>query len=98
MIKKTYSKGKRACRVMFELPPEVNAQSAHLCGEFNDWNQTLHPMNRRKDGSFTLTISLKPGQSYRFRYLLDGERWDNDWAADGYVPNPFGSEDSLVAV
>jgi 1,4-alpha-glucan branching enzyme len=98
MIKKTYSKDKRACRVTFELPLEVNAQSAHLCGEFNDWNQTSNPMKRREDGSFTLTISLKPGQSYRFRYLLDGERWDNDWAADGYVPNPFGSEDSLVEV
>ncbi len=34
----------------------------------------------------------------RFRYLLDGERWENDWAADGYVPNPFGSEDSLLEV
>ncbi len=98
MIKKTYSKGKRACRVTFELPPEVNAQSAHLSGEFNDWDQTSHLMKRRKDRTFTLTISLKPGQSYRFRYLLDGERWDNDWAADGYVPNPFGSEDSLVDV
>jgi 1,4-alpha-glucan branching enzyme len=98
MIKKTYSKTNPVCRVTFELPLEVNAQSAHLCGEFNDWNQTSHRMKRRKDGSFTLTISLKPDHSYRFRYLLDGERWENDWAADGYVPNPFGSEDSLVEV
>ncbi len=32
------------------------------------------------------------------KYLLDGERWENDWAADGYVPNPFASEDSVVEV
>jgi hypothetical protein len=53
-------------------------------------------MKRRKDGSFTLTLSLKSGQQYRFRYLLDGERWENDAAADGSAPNPFGSEDSLL--
>jgi hypothetical protein len=28
--------------------------------------------------------------------LLDGERWENDWAADGYAPNNFGTEDSVV--
>ena len=98
MIKKTYPQTGGACQVTFELPPEVNAQTACLCGEFNDWNQTSHPMERGDDGSFSLAIALEPGRQYRFRYLLDGERWENDWAADGYVPNPFGSEDSLVEV
>jgi 1,4-alpha-glucan branching enzyme len=98
MIKKAYTKTGRSCRVTFELSPEVNAQTAYLCGEFNDWDKTSHPMKRRKDGRFTLTISLKPGRQYRFRYLLDGERWENDWAADAYVPNSFGSEDSVVEV
>jgi hypothetical protein len=55
-------------------------------------------MNLLKDGSFSVTISLKPGSSYRFRYLLDGERWENDWAADSYIPNDYGGEDSLVEV
>jgi 1,4-alpha-glucan branching enzyme len=96
MIKKNYSKERKSCRVIFELPPEVNAQIACVCGEFNIWDVTAHPMQRRKDGSFTLSIALKPGQSYRFRYLLDGTRWENDWAADAYVPNPFGGDDSVV--
>ncbi len=43
-------------------------------------------------------LSLDPGRSYRFRYLLDGTCWENDWSADGYQPNPFGSEDSVVEV
>ena len=30
------------------------------------------------------------------RYLLDGQRWDNDWAADAYVRNDFGGDDSVV--
>ncbi len=98
MIRKTYSKTGRSCRVTFDLSPEVNAETACLCGEFNDWDHTAHPMKRRKDGRFSVTISLKPGRRYRFRYLLDGERWENDWGADDYEPNEFGSEDSVVEV
>jgi 1,4-alpha-glucan branching enzyme len=98
MPKKEYTKTGRSCRVTFELPTEVKAQSACLCGEFNDWDQSSHQMKRRKDGSFTLTISLKPGRQYRYRFLLDGERWENDWAAEGYAPNALGSEDSLVTI
>jgi hypothetical protein len=27
---------------------------------------------------------------------VDGERWENDFAADEYAPNPFGSDDSVL--
>ena len=43
-----------------------------------------------------MTVDLEAGQAYRFRYLLDGQRWDNDWAADAYQPNDFGGDDSVV--
>ena len=98
MMKKAYTETGRSCRVTFELPGQVSAETVALCGEFNEWDPTQHPMKRRRDGSFSLTISLKPGHEYRFRYLLDGERWENDWAADKYVLNEFGTEDSVVVV
>jgi 1,4-alpha-glucan branching enzyme len=98
MVKKEYTKARKSCRVTFDLPAEANARAAHLCGEFNGWSVTSHPMKRRKDGSFTVTVSLTPGRHYRFRYHLDGGRWENDHAADGYLPNPFGSQDSLLKV
>lgn len=98
MLKKSYSKTGRSCRVTFRLPAETSAQTVHLCGEFNEWNRTSHPLLQRKDGSFSLTISLQTGQAYRFRYLLDGERWENDWEADAYEPNEFGDDDSVVEV
>ena len=97
MVKKAYSNNGRSCRVTFELPDEVNARHVALCGEFNNWDPTMYPM-RRTNGSFELTLSLQPGQQYRFKYLLDGQRWENDWQADAYVPNEFGSEDSVVIV
>jgi len=96
MLRKNYSKTGVSCRVTFDLPREVNAEAASLCGEFNDWSPTAHPMGHRKDGRFSTTISLQAGETYRFRYWVDGERWENDWGADGYMLNPFGDEDSLV--
>jgi 1,4-alpha-glucan branching enzyme len=72
-------------------------QAAEVCvvGDFNDWSPTAHPMTR-EDGEFVARIALEPGRTYRFRYLLDGRHWANDWAADDYVPNEFGGDDSVV--
>lgn len=98
MLSKDYTKTGRSCRVTFELPSEVNATRVWLVGDFNEWSQTSTPLKRRKDGSFSTTLSLKPGREYRFRYVLDGDRWENDHAADRYLPNDHGSEDSVVVV
>lgn len=96
MLKKNYSKTGKSCRVTFKLPADVQAKTVHLCGEFNEWSPIKNPLKQLKDNSFSVTLSLKPGQSYRFRYLLDGQRWENDWDADAYVANQYGTEDSLI--
>ena len=96
MLTKNYSKTGNYCRVTFKLPPEVDAEWAAVCGEFNDWDPEATPLRALKAGGFSTTISLETGRSYRFRYLLDGERWENDWQADDYVPNAYGGEDSVV--
>lgn len=98
MLKKSYSKTGAKCRVTFKLPAEVEASTVALCGEFNDWNPDTNPMKQLKDGSYSVTVSLDADNSYRFRYLLDGERWENDWEADSYLPNDHGSDDSVVTV
>lgn len=96
MQKQSVTKKSKTCKVTFELPAEVNAQVACVVGEFNDWDPQATPMARGEDGSFSVTVPLKVGQAYRFRYLLDEGRWENDHNADAYEPNPFGSEDSIV--
>jgi 1,4-alpha-glucan branching enzyme len=98
MPTKSYSKTGSVCRVTFRLPAEVDAEQAALCGEFNDWDAEANPMKQLKNGSFSATISLPAGQSYRYRYLLDNERWENDWDAEAYSVNEFGGDDSIVTV
>jgi hypothetical protein len=55
-------------------------------------------MKKFKTGEFKTSLSLKTGQEYHFRYLIDGEKYENDWAADKYVPNPESGEDNSVIV
>lgn len=98
MLTKFYMGSGRACRVTFEINEADGATSAALCGEFNNWDPSAYPMERRPDGSFFITVTLPAGNSYRFKYLLDAQRWENDWTADGAVANGFGSQDSLVVV
>ena len=94
MIKSRGAKGK--ARVTFTIDPRVGAQVAAVCGEWNDWSPGADTMHRDAEGGFTVTVDLDAGRTYRFRYLLDGQRWDNDWAADAYVRNDFGGDDSVV--
>jgi Carbohydrate-binding module 48 (Isoamylase N-terminal domain) len=82
--------------VGFELPAAVDAQTVSVCGDFNGWVAQTHPLTRLGDGRFRTEISLPAGDRWRFRYLLDGARWENDWAADDYVPNGLGDDDSVV--
>jgi len=98
MLSKSYSKTGKVCRVTFKLPAEVGAGAANIVGDFNGWNTDSHAMKKLKDGSFSIALSLTPGKAYRFRYLLDGERWENDWEADAYLPNSYGEDDSVVEV
>lgn len=77
------------------LPTAVGCRHATVAGDFNGWSTTANPMRREGD-AFVADLRLAPGRSYRYRYLLDGERWENDWSADAYVPNAFGSDDSVI--
>jgi Carbohydrate-binding module 48 (Isoamylase N-terminal domain) len=82
--------------VTFELPAAAAAASVSVCGDFNDWSPTSHQLTRTDNGSFQAALELPTGRRWRFRYLLDGQRWENDWAADDYLPNGHGGDDSVV--
>jgi len=94
VIKSRAAKDKAS--VTFTVDPGVGARTAAVCGEWNEWSADADVMRRDAEGGFSLTVGLDAGRAYRFRYLLDGQRWDNDWAADAYVRNDFGGDDSVV--
>jgi len=88
---------KGATKVTFSLPKEVQAEQVAVCGDFNGWDPDAHPLKKYKDGHFGVAINLNEGE-YRYRFLLDGCKWENDWEAERYEPNAYGGEDSIISV
>lgn len=97
-IKKKFLKSKPVCKVTFKLEKKAvnGAKKVNLVGDFNNWKEGDIKMKKLKDGSFTTTIDLETGKEYSFRYLIDGKTWENDWAADKYVPSGVSGEDNSV--
>ncbi|RJR22841.1 MAG: hypothetical protein C4581_00605 [Nitrospiraceae bacterium] len=99
-IKKVYLKSRPACKVTFTIPKEAvdGAKEAAVVGDFNGWDKDASPMKRLKTGEFKVTLELPSSRDYVYRYVIDGCRWENDWCADEYRPNAYGSDDSVVIV
>jgi hypothetical protein len=99
-LQKRYFKTRPGCRVTFRLPAQAapGEGPVHIAGDFNGWDIVATPMSRLKNGDCGVTMELETGRDYRFRYLIDGCRWENDWSADRYDPNPHGGFDSVVVV
>lgn len=97
MIKKQYVKSRDVCKVTFTLPAGISADSASVVGQFNQWDPSVHPMQKMKTtGEWRAVVDLPPGQRFQFRYVVNGEQWHNDDAADAYQANEHGSENSVV--
>ncbi len=100
-IAKQFLKSKPIAKVTFELPAEAvnGAKAVALVGEFNGWDASALTLKKQKDGSYKTTVELPVGGEYQYRYLLDGLKWENDWAADKYVASGVsGVENSVVVL
>lgn len=99
MINKKFSPKGRSVRVTFELPSAVASERVAVAGDFNEWSTENDTMQfDEKRGVWKTAISLKPGAKHEFRYFVDGRIWQNDEEADGYAPNPYFGENSVLAL
>jgi 1,4-alpha-glucan branching enzyme len=99
-MKKRFLKSKPVCKVTFELPSKAanGATTVTLVGDFNGWDPVTMPLKRHKNGSYRLVLDLPRDREYQFRYLIDGNCWENDWEADKYLPSPTGDSENSVVV
>jgi len=95
MLTKKFYKTKSTCDVTFELPKNIEAKSAYVVGDFNEWDETANPLRKVK-GVWKTTLKLEQGHEYQYRYFVNGQEWHNDWEADKYVPNNVGGDNSVV--
>ena len=100
-ITKKYLKSKPICKVTFALPKEAaeGAKKVAIAGDFNDWSTKKDMLKKLKNGTFKITLDLETGKEYQYKFLIDGEKWENDWDAEKYVASGLGAEEnSLVTV
>jgi len=98
-MKKEFLSKKGTYKVTFALPKEAvnGAKKVVVVGDFNNWDREGINMSSQ-NGHYQTTLELNAGR-YEFRYLIDKDRWENDWNADAYVSSPFtGIENSVVTL
>jgi 1,4-alpha-glucan branching enzyme len=94
-ITKQFLKSKPVCKVTFSIPAE-EAKKVSVVGSFNDWNEKKTVLKKLKSGIFKGTVDLETGNSYEFKYVIDGN-YVNDEAADAYAWSDFaGTENGVV--
>ncbi|HEV3226769.1 MAG TPA: isoamylase early set domain-containing protein [Acidimicrobiales bacterium] len=98
MLEREPDPGTGKVKVTFRLPAATGVTKAWVAGDWNGWSQTADEMHSNARGGLECTLTLEPGRSYRFRYYLGEERWENDWDADAYVDNEFGGADSVLVL
>ncbi len=97
-IKKHFDGKKPICKVTFTVDKDIanSANRINLAGDFNHWDIESIPMKKLKGGEYSVSVDLKNGKEYEFKYIINGNDWLNDIEADKFVPNVFHSENSVV--
>ena len=98
MLKRQSKKGEDQVVVTFALAGDDPRLPASVVGEFNDWDAAVHPLRRRSNGNWSVSVTLAKGRDYRFRYRSADGSWFNDDGADAYLVNEYHSTDCVLAV
>lgn len=75
---------------------ELVTNKVDLMSEFNNW-QPIPMKYIKKDNIFRTKVRLPVNQQFHYRYLINNQEWHNDHDADLYLPNEYGSDNSVVS-
>ncbi len=73
-----------------------DAKKVYLAGDFNNWDVTTLAMKSDRNGTWSKTLKLAPGQ-YQYGFVADGS-WVKDLSCAEMVSNPFGSYNCVMKV
>lgn len=76
---------------------DPSATVVTVVGDFNQWDQKARPLKRDAGGLWKVTIRLEPG-SYQYKFLVNGQRWEEDPLNLHRVANDHGSFNSVRKV
>ena len=78
----------------------ISAPQAHevaLVGSFNGWDTGQLRLRQVAGGTWEATIPLPVGE-HRYLFVVDGQRWIPDPAAQSQVEDGFGGTNSVIVV
>ena len=76
MVKREVKKD--TVQLTFVLPQEAPGGRVSVVGDFNEWTPGVHTLVKRSNGTRSVKVPVKSGESYRFRYLAEGGVWFDD--------------------
>lgn len=72
------------------------AASVAIVGDFNDWNDRSHLLQRAADSDlWTTTVPLKKGM-YEYMFVVDGTQWIADPLASRFRDDGFGNKNAVL--
>ena len=84
---------RRQVNLIYQDTPGKNV---FVAGSFNDWQPDKVLSDKNGDGHYSCRMMLYPGE-YQYKFLVDGE-WRSDSENPDFVPNEFGSLNSVLVI
>lgn len=82
--------------VVFSLPHEEGMEAVSVVGDFNDWDVSSDPMQRKGKGPWKAAVVLPAGE-HQFRYRVNDDAWRDEDEA-GRCANPYGGENCVIEI
>jgi 1,4-alpha-glucan branching enzyme len=76
---------------------DPSATLVTLVGDFTRWDQKARPLKRDAGGLWQVKVRLEPG-IYQYKFVVNGERWEEDPLNLNRVANEHGTFNSVRTV
>jgi 1,4-alpha-glucan branching enzyme len=74
---------------------DASGMNVAVAGSFSDW-QPRQMKDKNNDGVYRCRLLLEPGE-YQYKFLVE-EQWRSDPLNPNFVPNEYGSLNSVLVV